>query len=261
MNQIQIAELAQNLHKARLSSSEVISLTKSNGEFPLAEAYQIQAQGIELRLAEGEKIIGYKMGLTSKAKMEQMGLHQPIFGVLTNVMEVKNQASFSMKNKIHPKAEPEIYFRTHTALSGKPTPEEALAACSEVGVALEILDSRFQGFKYFTLPDVVADNSSSAYFVLGESIKTPLSVQLKDLAIEIRENDTMVFSAQGSAILGDPILSLCELIKLLGEQGKSLPAGSVVLAGAATQAIELKAGQQISATLEKVGRASFTVSN
>lgn len=259
MNEIQINDRAETLSKARKTASEIPSLTKTYGEFSLADAYKIQGRGILTRLSDGEKIIGYKMGLTSKAKMEQMGLHQPIFGVLTDVMELKNQSAFSMKKKIHPKAEPEIYFRTNKELRGVLTSAEALNACSEVGVALEILDSRYAGFKYFTLPDVVADNSSSAYFVLGESVKTPTDLPFGDLNIEILENDKVVFGATGSAILGDPLLSLCELVKLLGEQDLALPAGSVVLAGAATQAIELKAGQKITATLDRVGRAEFTV--
>jgi 2-oxo-3-hexenedioate decarboxylase len=259
MNEIQITELSQMLYKARKSAAEMESLTKSFGEFPLEAAYRIQDHGIGLRLADGEKVIGYKMGLTSKAKMEQMGLHTPIFGVLTDAMEVQSGAVFDLKNKIHPKAEPEIYFRTNKVLSGLYTPEEAMAACSEIGVALEILDSRYAGFKYFTLPDVVADNSSSAFFVLGESVKTPVELNLKDMNIQIMENGKMVHEATGAAILGDPILSLCELLKLLGEQEKSLPAGSIVLAGAATAAIELKAGQSISAKLAGVGAVGFTV--
>lgn len=259
MNTTKITEFSQILYKARKNSEEVGSLTKTYGEFPLSDAYKIQAAGIEMRLNDGEKIIGYKMGLTSKAKMEQMGLHKPIFGVLTDVMEVKNSSAFSLKKKIHPKAEPEIYFKTNKELKGTPNAQEALSACAEIGVALEILDSRFEGFRYFTLPDVVADNSSSAYFVLGDSVKTPTDLPLKDLTIDIRDGETVMFSATGAAVLGEPILSLCELVKLLDEQGKTLPAGSVVLAGAATQAIELKAGQKISATFEKVGKASFNV--
>ena len=161
----QIVELSQTLHQARATAQEIEPLTKTFHDFDLSDAYKIQSEGIELRLKEGEKVIGYKMGFTSKAKMEQMGLHQPIFGVLTNKMQVKNKGPFPLKNRIHPKTEPEIYFITNRDLQGSITPDEALAACAQIGVALEILDSRFKGFKYFTLPDVVADNASSAFFV------------------------------------------------------------------------------------------------
>jgi len=258
--EIKTTELALILHKARKDALEVPPLSKTFREFPLAEAYKIQAAGIKMRMKDGEKIVGFKMGLTSKAKMEQMGLHTPIYGVLTDKMQIKNGAEFSLKGKIHPKTEPEIYFKTKTALRGKITPQEALAACSEIGVALEILDSRYTGFKYFTLPDVVADNSSSAYFVLGESIKNFDGVPFSELSIDIRENGTVAFDATGAAILGDPLMSLVELVRLLDEHSATLLAGSIVLAGAATQAVELQAGKKMSAVLDRVGQASFTVS-
>jgi 2-oxo-3-hexenedioate decarboxylase len=254
-----IVELSQTLHRARREAREVEPLTKTHQDFSLGDAYKIQAQGVELRQKEGEKIAGYKMGFTSKAKMEQMGLHQPIFGVLTDKMKVENQGTFSLKNRIHPKTEPEVYFITNKELKGSITREEALAACSVIGVALEILDSRFTGFKYFTLPDVVADNASSAFFVLGDGVQPTKDIDFKNLKISLLENDIPLFEATTAAILGDPLLSLCELVTLQAERGLTLPAGSVVLAGAATQAVELKPGAKMSATLEKVGRVDFVV--
>ncbi len=269
LSQEQVVEFSTILNQARKSSSEIEPLTKSFTDFSLADAYRIQADGINRRLGDSEKTIGYKMGLTSKAKMEQMGLDKPIYGVLTDKMQIENKSDFSMQDKIHPKAEPEIFFVTNRELKGALAPEDALAACSKIGVALEILDSRYKGFKYFTLPDVVADNSSSAYFVLGESISPQENTQfahpeiahpeIANLEIEIRENDTVIHSALSSAIMGNPLLSLCELVKLLSENNLSLPAGSIVLAGAATAAIELKAGQKISARLASVGSVEFNV--
>lgn len=254
----QVLEFAQILHNARKSAKEIEPLSKTFGEFSLPDAYRIQKQGIDLRLREGEKIIGYKMGLTSKAKMEQMGLHTPIFGVLTQSMQVANQDLFPLVQKIHPKAEPEIYFVTNNDLQGNISIEDACAACKQVGVALEILDSRYKGFKYFTLPDVVADNSSSAYFVLGDGAKPSSNPsELLDLKIELLENKNVVHAATSNAILGNPWLSLCELVHLLDEYNQKLPAGSIVLAGAATAAIELKPNQEIMATLNSNARVSF----
>lgn len=255
----QVVEFSQVLYNARKSSQEIEPLTKSFENFSLEDAYLIQAHGIQKRLADREKIIGYKMGLTSKAKMEQMGLHTPIFGVLTDQMEIKNGTTFSLQDKIHPKAEPELFFMTSRELTGEITEQEALSACSRVGVALEILDSRYKGFKYFTLPDVVADNSSSAFFVLGEAVQPKINADFKNLKIEIVENEKVIHSDSSNAILGNPILSLCELVKLLSQQGLALPAGSIVLAGAATAAIELKLGQKIAGRLEGIGSVSFQV--
>lgn len=255
----QVSELSQVLYSARLKAQEVEPLTKTYMDFSLEEAYRIQADGIQKRLSDQEKIIGYKMGLTSKAKMEQMGLHKPIFGVLTDQMQILPNSVFSLKNKIHPKAEPELFFITARELRGTLAPEEALEACARVGVALEILDSRYKGFKYFTLPDVVADNSSSAYFVLGESVAPNKNSSFLNLKIEILKDNQIIHSDTSNAILGNPLLSLCELVKLLDEQGLSLPAGSIVLAGAATAAIELSAPHKISARLEGIGSVEFRV--
>lgn len=255
----QISEFSQVLYEARNHVQEVEPLTKAYHDFDLDDAYRIQADGIEKRLQNREKIIGYKMGLTSKAKMEQMGLHKPIYGVLTDVMQIDAGGVFSLTQKIHPKAEPEVYFITHKELKGSVSPEEALAACSSVGVALEILDSRFQGFKYFALPDVVADNASSAYFVLGEPVKPFAGMDLKNLKIQITENETVMHEDTSAAIFGNPILSLCELVKLLDEQKMTLPAGSIVLAGAATVAIQLKPDTVVAGHLEGMKSVDFKV--
>ena len=256
-----ISELSFQLYEARKEAQEQEPLTLSHKELDLSMAYRIQAHGIELRRKDGESVVGYKMGLTSKAKMEQMGLHQPIFGVLTDRMQVSHKGEFSLAGKIHPKAEPEIFFVTHKELSGRISVAEAISACSEVGVALEILDSRFRGFKYFALPDVVADNSSSAFFVLGDRKPVASVKEIKNLRITIELNDDVASEAKGDAILGDPWLSLCELVSLLSQENKSLPAGSIVLAGAATQAIQLEPNMRICARLDSIGTAEFIVRN
>lgn len=253
------AEVSNYLHTARKNAAEVEPITKQHGDFSLETAYQIQAAGIQLRKDENEAIIGYKMGLTSKAKMEQMNLHLPIYGVLTDVMQIDNKGTLPLDGRIHPKAEPEMYFITNKELSGKISREEALEACDKVGVAIEILDSRFTGFKYFSLPDVVADNSSSALFTLGKAISTPTDLDLANLKISITDGESTRHEATTAAILGDPLLSLCELITLLGQTGQSLPANSLVLAGAATAAIPLSQGQKIEADIENIGSCSFTV--
>lgn len=255
----QIQTFAQTLHDARKSVHEVEPFSKTHGEYSLTDAYQIQKLGIDMRLKEGEKIVGFKMGLTSKAKMEQMGLHTPIFGVLTDKMLVENNSTFKMAGKIHPKTEPEIYFITNRELSGSLDVKDVPSVCEKIGVALEILDSRYLGFKYFSLPDVIADNASSAFYVLGDAVPSSTVLDWAALSIELVSNGKVQEAATGGAILGNPFKSLCALVSLLAEDGRSLPKGSVVLAGAATTAIALEAGQTAEARLEKVGTATFKV--
>ncbi|MCB9072780.1 MAG: 4-oxalocrotonate decarboxylase [Bdellovibrionaceae bacterium] len=255
----QISEMAKTLHRARCEKFEVEPFSKEMGTYDLEDAYKVQAEGINLRIESGEKIIGYKMGLTSKAKMEQMGLHTPIFGVLTNVMHLENHAPFSLTPFLHPKAEPEIYFITNQDLSGSLSLEDVPRVCEKIGVALEILDSRYKGFKYFSLPDVIADNASSSHFVLGDSVPGSTVLDWPQLKIDLLSNTEIVESATGDAILGHPFLSLCSLVELLAQNGKSLPKGSVVLAGAATIATALQAEQIIKGQLQNVGSAVFPV--
>jgi 2-oxo-3-hexenedioate decarboxylase len=254
-----IAQFAQSLHSARHSSKELEPFSKTEGEYSLEDSYKIQKLGIDLRLADGEKIVGYKMGLTSKAKMDQMGLHTPIYGVLTDTMQIKNTSEFSLQERIHPKTEPEIYFITNQEISSRLALEDVPSVCDKIGVALEILDSRYMGFKYFSLPDVIADNASSSHFVLGDFVTGTERLDWPNIQIELISDEKTVEAALGSAILGHPFQSLCALVDLLISDGKTLPAGSIVLAGAATTAIELKAEQWAEARLQGVGSVSFHV--
>lgn len=259
LSQEQIQSFANTLHTARKNSKELEPFSKENGEYPLTDAYKVQKLGIDLRLKDGEKIVGYKMGLTSKAKMEQMGLHTPIFGVLTDKMVVNNKSMFPIVDRIHPKTEPEIYFITNRDLSGSLDVKDVPAVCEKIGVALEILDSRYLGFKYFSLADVIADNASSSHFVLGDAVPATTVLDWANLKIELLSNEQIKETATGGSILGNPLQSLCELVSLLSANGKTLPKGSIVLAGAATTAIALEKGQFAEARLENVGSVSFKI--
>ena len=190
--------------------------------------------------------------------MEQMGLHSPINGYLTHTMEIADGGVFNLKGHIHPKIEPEIAFVLKKPLSGKITREQALAACESMTVGLEILDSRFAGFKYFSLPDVVADNCSSSEFVLGRTRKLPADLNLESLKIILEIDGQVVQSALSSSILGNPLESLMALSEMLGNRGLEAKAGSVVLAGAATQAVAIKPGMKVRATLENFGEVNVS---
>jgi 2-oxo-3-hexenedioate decarboxylase len=259
MTQRNHEELARLLDQARLEAREVPPLTKAHAELALRDAYAIQAEGIRLRTARGERVVGLKMGLTSEAKRKQMNLDSPVYGVLTDRMQVPAGEVFPLKGTIHPKIEPEIAFRTSRALRGRITREEALEACGSAMAAMEILDSRYTDFKYFSLPDVVADNSSSSMFVLGTTERPPRELDLARLNMSMEVNGKQVQSALSSAISGDPILSVVQLCELLAERGESLPAGSIVLAGAATAAHMMQPGDQVRLTVDGLGTVSISV--
>ena len=244
-----IRHWAQYLDAGLREGRELDRITSTDPGLSIEDAYRIQAEGIHLRQARGEKVIGMKMGLTSKAKREQMGLHSPCYGVLTDRMEVRG-GSFGLEGTIHPKIEPEIAFHTCRELAGQVTREQVLEACDWVSSAMEILDSRYVGFKYFSLPDVVADNSSSAWYVLGEPLRDIRSLKLDQLPMRMSVNGAVAQQALSSEISGHPVDSLVQLCALLHAEGRSLPAGSLVLAGAATVAVQLEAGQEIRLDVE-----------
>ena len=250
MNSEVTQSLAQRLDNARLAAGSVERLTLEYPELSLREGYDIQAAGLTLRLSRGERQVGLKMGLTSEAKRQQMGLHSPVYGVLTDAMQIPDGGTVPNRGSIHPKIEPELAFRTGRDLAGKITLEEAFEACTGVTAALEILDSRFRDFKYFSLPDVVADNASSSLFVVGRSWSSLAGLKLDDLAMTMSVNGTAKQSSRSSAISGHPLLSVVQLCALLEEHGRSLPSGSIVLAGAATVAEPLHTGDRVTLTVE-----------
>ncbi len=248
----QVQHWAHYLDTGLREARELDRITSTVPDLSLPDAYRIQAAGIALRESRGETRIGLKMGLTSRAKREQMNLHSPVYGVLTHQMQI-DSAGFSLRGSIHPKIEPEIAFRIGRELGGahKPvTREEALEACTEVMAALEILDSRYVGFKYFSLPDVVADNSSSAWFALGKPTRDFRTLTLERLPMRMSVNGKLAHEALSSEISGHPLDSIVQLCELLAQEGKTLPAGSLVLAGAATLAVGLETGQTIRLDVE-----------
>src|SRR5579859_3489882 len=161
-----------------------------------------------------------------------MGVDAPIYGVLTDKMKIQSGARFALEGSIHARIEPEVAFLIRNELKGTVSREEALDACSGVVAAMEIIDSRYKDFK-FELPDVIADNCSSYAFVLGEKIADPRKIDLGNLGMILEVDGRAVQFGSSAAILDHPLESLLELCRMLSERGRYVPAGSVVLAGAA----------------------------
>ncbi len=236
-------KLADRLDAALLNRQEIPRLTEEVANLSVSAAYRVMIAGIALRQARGEHIVGWKMGLTSAAKREQMNLDRAIWGVLTDAMRVPHDGELRVADGVHPKIEPEIALRLGHALAGPVTREEAWEAVDGVCAALEVLDSRYVGFKYFSLPDVIADNASSWRYVLG-AWQPPCDVA--DLPMAMAINDTVVQSGTSAAISGHPVESLVQLMDLLTEFGITLPADAIILTGAATLAEPLLPGMRVS---------------
>ena len=249
--------VARRLDDARLEGREVERLTLEFPDLTLEQAYLVMDAGITLRRERGERVVGLKMGLTSEAKRQQMGLGAPIYGVLTEEMRVRG--TLRMAGTLHPKIEPELAFYVAGGLRGRPGRADILAACSGVCAALEILDSRYRDFKYFSLPYVVADNASSSHFVLAEQWTAVKGLSLGEVEMAMRVDGVVRQRATGSAISGDPVLSVVQLCELLDARGRSLPAGSIVMAGAATAAETLRVGQTVSLQVGTLPEVSLVI--
>jgi 2-oxo-3-hexenedioate decarboxylase len=250
--------IAEELHEAELKAQAVSRITGRIPGFTLAEGYETQALLAELHRNRGERIVGRKMGMTSRPKMLQMGVNSPIHGFLTDVMEVSDGGELDLANRIHAKVEPEIAFFMGKKLSGQPSLAEAMGAVDCVVAALEIIDSRFQNFD-FQLPDVVADNCSSSAFVLGGVRCRPGNIDLANLGITLETNGRPQQFGSSAAILGHPGRSLVELVKMLDAEDKVLSPGDLVLAGAATAAIPLERGSRVRGVFGGLGKVEMRV--
>jgi 2-oxo-3-hexenedioate decarboxylase len=260
MQEQNIQSIAQQLTEARVHAQPVEQFSTTHTDFTRSDAYQIQEIGIANRVSAGEKLIGMKMGLTSEAKRKQMDLDSPLYGELTDKMQIENGGSYSMKGQIHPKIEPEVAFLIKDEIGGNNvTREQVLAACEGVYASLEILDSRYTQFKYFSMEDVISDNSSSSHFIMGELIKDFQNINLANLHMKMSVNGELAHEGNSSAISGDPVVSVIQLCELLHERGRKIPAGTIVLAGAATAAVALEPGMNVSLEVESLGSLSVQV--
>ncbi len=250
---------ARILHTARLNAEPVDQLTASGANLTRITAYEIQEKGICLRESEGERIIGLKMGLTSESKRKQMNLDAPLFGVLTDKMEIANYGAFCLNGKIHPKAEPEIAFMFSKELNTSMSYEEVFSLIKWTAPAIEILDSRYKQFKYFSMEDVISDNSSSSHFIIGNTLPVSSKKDYYNKNLKFLVNGEIAHLGNTNAISEDPLNSVLELIKLMESRGKRVPAETIILAGAATAAVSLEVGMTICLEIEGMDKVEIKV--
>ncbi len=257
MKEQDIQQWSHVLNQARISATPMAQISTQIQGFTRSDAYSIQENGVSFRQSKGEKFIGYKMGLTSEAKRKQMNLDSPLYGVLTDKMQV--QKEFLLKGSIHPKIEPEIAFLIRDSLSENPTREEVLGATEAVCACMEILDSRYQHFKYFSMEDVISDNSSSSHFVLGPWVRDFQKLDLKNRTMKMFVGDQLAQAGNSADISGDPVVSVIQLCQLLAERKHRVPKNSIVLAGAATIAVALEPGMKVRLEIPGLPNAQVSV--
>ena len=247
-----ISELAGILDHAQRNATEIVKLTDAQPSMDVADAYAVQAELARRWQADGRRLTGYKGGLTSKAKMVQMGLDTPAFGVLMGDTCVPDGEVVDMTQLIHPKVEAEIAFVTSRELSGDVSVDEVLASTEFVLPAIEIIDSRFKDFK-FDIQSVIADNTSAARYVVGGAPRRPEGLDLRLLGVVLERNGEVVGTAAGAAVMGHPAASVVALVRWLADSGHELPAGSLVMTGGVTEAIAVHAGDHVTARVQHLG--------
>lgn len=248
--------IVETIYDAQKGAYEIPKVTETHESFSIDQAYVYQDELMTRLISEGSELIGYKMGLTSREKMAQMGIPAPIHGVLLREMLIENE-TLSYSTLIHPKAEPEIAVMMKEDVAPDASREALENAIGWMAPAVEIIDSRFQDFK-FTMADVIADNCSSSRFAIGKWIDYPAAGTAID-AIRARLiiNGETRNEGLSSAVLGSPLDSLHELQLSLAKEGKQLKKGHIVLTGAITMAQRIYEGDTVSNETDLIGTVTF----
>jgi 2-keto-4-pentenoate hydratase len=260
MDQPSIEQAADLLSAATENRAPTLPLTATFDGMTVDDAYAIQLQGTQRRLKDGASVVGHKVGLTSLAMQQMLGVDEPDYGVIFDDMLYADGDDSPADRFLQPRVEIEIAFRLRSPLSGPGiTFDQVLAATDAVAPAIEIIDSRIADWK-ITLADTVADNASSAAIVVGEWVPIGESPDLASIAASLVLNGTEVASGHGSDVLGHPAEAVAWLANKLATFGTDLLAGHVIMPGSCTKAVDVTAGDVVSADFDGLGTVtvSFT---
>ena len=250
-------DAAREIAEARSNAKSVGRISEKNGLFELEDAYAIQQINVQTAIRSGHRIIGRKIGLTSKAVQKQLGVDQPDFGILFSDMQYQDGDEISIKQLIQPKVEGEIAFVLKKDILNKDlTLNELISSIDYVLPAIEIVDSVVENWN-ITLFDTVADNASSALYVLGNQ---PTLISGLDLALEgmiLEKNGQQVAMGIGAACLEHPLKSCLWLARKMIEYGEPLLAGEVILSGALGPMVTIEPGDHIRLRLTRLGEVNF----
>jgi 2-oxo-3-hexenedioate decarboxylase len=252
-----IAELAAHLEAAQLEARDVVKITDAHPDMTWSDAYDIQDEIRRRKESRGDKTAGLKAGLTSFAKIKQMGVDTPCFGFVSASMARPDGGEIRMSELIHPKVEAEICVVTKAPLRGPGCHVGAvMAAIDFVIPAVEIIDSRYRDFK-FDLKSVIADNTSASRFVIGGRSRQVEDLDLRTLGIVLEKNGAIAAMAAGAAVLGHPAAAVAMMANHLGQRGQEIPAGSFIMTGGVTEAIAVAAGDNVVARFQDLGSVSM----
>ncbi len=252
---------AESLWKA---SQERIALkqplTEIYPDITISDAYQIQLMNIDKKKDLGHKVVGKKIGLTSRAMQQMLGVHEPDYGQITDDMVGEEEIAISRSKLLQPRVEAEIAFILNNKLVGPGvTLTKVLQATAGVIPVFEIIDSRIKDWK-IKIQDTVADNASSAMIVPGSKLVPVDQVNLKYVGLVLEKNGEIIDTAAGAAVLGHPALAVAWLVNKLSEFGIALEPGEIVLSGSLTKAYEVTGNDLFVANFGSLGsvKVKFT---
>jgi 2-keto-4-pentenoate hydratase len=248
-----IARIADQLQKAEADRKQIPPIVSDLGTGNVDAAYHVQAELTRRRLAAGSRLVGRKIGLTSVAVQQQLGVSEPDFGALFNDMEAEQGGHIETGKLIQPRIEAEIALVLDSDLErADATMAELMRAVAFVAPALEIVDSRITDWK-ISIVDTIADNGSSARFVLGNSIRKLTDVDLLTSGMMMTRNGSVVSVGSGAACLGHPLKAALWLVRKLAGAGEPLRAGDVVLTGALGPMVGAQKGEEYEAKISDIG--------
>jgi 2-keto-4-pentenoate hydratase len=249
--------IAEELWKAECVATPVGPLTDRFAALEQGDSYGIQAEVARIRAGLGHRVVGKKVGLTSPAMQEMAGVREPDFGQLFDVMEAADGDELDLDTLIAPKVEPEVAFVLGRRLEGpRVTPRQVLAAIDFIAPALEIVDSRIADWR-IRWHDTVADNGSSARFVLGDRAFSPHGIDFEALMVSVERNGAAVAAGCMGDVLGSPLRSVGWLVNKLSTHGIALEAGDVVLPGSPCRAVEASSGDVFRADFGALGSVAL----
>ncbi|QID17640.1 2-oxopent-4-enoate hydratase [Nitrogeniibacter mangrovi] len=256
MDQNLINQLGDELYTALVKGEVLEPLTNRHADITIEDAYAIQQRMLSRRIEAGEAVIGKKIGVTSKAVQNMLGVHQPDFGWLTDGMVYNEGEAIPIDTLIQPKAEGEIAFVLKEDIQGPGvTAADVLRATEGVMACFEIVDSRIRDWK-IRIQDTVADNASCGVFVLGSTLVDPREVDLVTCGMVLEKNGEVAVTGAGAATLSSPVNAVVWLINMLGSLGIGLKAGEVVLSGALGAMVPVAAGDSLRVSIGDVGGCS-----
>ncbi|WP_405181200.1 2-keto-4-pentenoate hydratase [Nocardia sp. NBC_01377] len=250
--------LASDLARAEQSAIAMAPLTSGHPEMDVVDAYEIQLINIRQRLAAGARVVGHKVGLSSKAMQAMMGVDEPDYGHLLADMLVREDEPVPAGRYLYPRVEVEVAFILAEDLPGAEcTVEDVLAATAAVAPAIELIDSRIVDWS-IGLCDTIADNASSAGYVLGEQRVAPTDIDIAGVDAVLTRNGETVAEGRSDAVLGDPAIAVAWLARKVADFGVRLRAGDIVLPGSCTRAIDARPGDEFVAHFGGLGTVGLT---